>query len=198
MNATTQTMHEHHVHGTSAFRWIASSSVMEAIVAIAVIALSIVGLAGTSPLMMAAIATIIAGAAILLEGGVLEKAAMKASDSEFASAGAGFSASFIGAVAGIILGVLALMNVATLTLLSVAVLVFGVTFLLSGSSLSERSSFAAATDGFLLFGLSVSILGLLAVIGISPAPLVLVGLLLLGCASLIGGSLRGLRFPRRG
>lgn len=198
MNATTQTMHEHHVRGTSGFRWIASSSVMEAIVAIAIIALSIVGLAGINPLMMAAIATIIAGAAILLEGGVVEKAATMASDSAVASSSAGFSASFIGAVAGIILGVLALMNVATLTLLSVAVLVFGVTFLLSGSSLSERPSFAAATDGFLLFGLSVSILGLLAVIGISSAPLVLVGLLLLGAVSLIGGSLRSLRFAHRG
>src|SRR5579864_2537242 len=104
MNATTQTMQEHHVRGTSAFKWIASSSVMEAIVAIAIIALSIVGLAGVNPMMMAAIATIIAGAAILLEGGVVEKSAMMASDSNAAFANAGFSASFIGALAGIILG----------------------------------------------------------------------------------------------
>ncbi|HLH52388.1 MAG TPA: hypothetical protein VKY92_02040 [Verrucomicrobiae bacterium] len=187
MNATTQPISEHHVHSNS-FKWIASSSVMEAIVAIAIVALSIVGLAGVNSLLMAAIATIIAGAAVLLEGGVFSKELH--SNTAEAPARGGLSAAFLGALAGIILGVLALMNVAPITLLSVAVLVFGVTFLLS--SQSERSSFTGRMDGLMLLGLSVAILGLLAVIGISSIWLVLVGLLILGSASLIGGSIKSL------
>jgi hypothetical protein len=167
---------QHHP-ARSSFKWIASSSLMEAIVAIAVIALAIVGLAGVNPLMLAAIGTIIAGAAVLIEGGVFEK---------------GPNAEWLGAVSGIILGILALMNVTPMTLLSVAVLIFGVTFLLSASTSAERSR-SSQTDGFLLLGLSVSVMGLLAVIGISPATLVLVGLLVLGAATLFGGSIWRLR-----
>src|SRR5437764_8037100 len=112
MNTTTQTM-QHHSTRASAFKWVASGSVMAAIVAIAVIALSIVGLAGVYPLTMAAIATVIIGAAILIEGGTFEAA--RAGDS-----GAMFSTNAMGAVAGIVLGILALMGVASITLLSVA------------------------------------------------------------------------------
>lgn len=150
-----------------------------------------------NPLMMAAIATIIAGAAVLMEGGGFEMAAsavhLAGTEARPTGGNPGLSAVFLGAVTGIILGILALMNVAPLTLLSVAVLIFGVTFLLSGSSAVERSWFAGPTDGFLLLGLSVSVLGLLAVIGLSPATLVLVGLLILGAASLICGSVKGFR-----
>jgi hypothetical protein len=188
MNGTTQAMHHHSARNS--FKWIASSSVMEAIVAIAVIALAIVGLAGVNPLMMAAIATIIASAAILIEGGAFERAS---SESRRGIGPAAFNAEFLGAVSGIILGILALIDVAPMTLLSVAVLIFGVTFLLSASTSSDRSLFAGAPDGVVLLGLSVSILGLLAVIGLSAATLVLVGLLVLGAASLFGGSMKGFR-----
>ena len=190
MNGITQTMH-HPARG-SAFKWIASGSVMEAVVSVAIIALSIVGLAGVNPLMLAAVATILAGAAILIEGGAFQMAgALSHRGTESGQANAGMSASFLGALCGIILGILALMNVSPLTLLSIAVLTFGVTFLLSGMGPSDKASFAGPADGFLLLGLSVSILGLLAVIGLSPATLVLVGLLLLGAASLMSGSFKG-------
>lgn len=54
-------------------------------------------------------------------------------------------------------------------------------------------SFQGARDGHLLFGLSITILGLLAVIGLSPVTLVLVDPLLLGAAGLFGGSVKALR-----
>jgi hypothetical protein len=185
MNMTTQTM-EHHPTRATAFKWVASSSVMAAIVAIAVIALSIVGLARVYPPTMAAIATIIVGAAILIEGGVFEAA--RTGDS-----GAMFSAHTLGAIAGIVLGILALMGVASFTLLSVAVLVFGVTLFLSGSSMPERGFAVGPMDGQLLLGLSVLVMGLLAVIGVNSLTLVLVGLLLLGVAGLFGGSMRSFK-----
>jgi hypothetical protein len=196
MNGITQTMH-HPARG-SAFKWIASGSVMEAVVSVAIIALSIVGLAGVNPLMLAAIATILAGAAVLIEGGAFQMAgALTQRTTESGQANAGMSASFLGALCGIILGILALMNVSPLTLLSIAVLAFGVTFLLSGMGPNDKAGFAGPADGFLLLGLSVAILGLLAVIGLSPATLVLVGLLILGAASLISGSFKGFQAAHR-
>jgi hypothetical protein len=77
-------------------------------------------------------------------------------------------------------------------LLSVAILIFGVTFLLSGSA-SQHPLFAGRMDGHLFLGLSVVVLGLLAIIGISPVTLILVGLLVLGAASLFAGSSKGWR-----
>ena len=195
MNATTQTMHQHSPR-SSAFKWIASGSVMEALVAVAIIALSIIGLSGVDPLLMAAIATIIAGAVILIEGGAMELTAgagNASGDAQLAGLRSGLTAEVLGALAGIILGILALLNVSPMTLLSIAVLVFGATFLLSGLAPSERTWFAGPADGFVLLGLSVAVLGLLAVIGLSPATLVLVGLLVLGAASLLGGSVKSFR-----
>ena len=182
MNTTTQTMQHHPTRG-AAFKWVATGSVMAAIVAIAVVALSIVGLAGMYPAIMAAIATIVTAAAILIEGGAFEAA-------RTGNSGAIFLTDAMGAVAGIVLGILALMGVAPVTLLSVAVLIFGVTLFLSGSTMSERGWAAGPMDGQLLLGLSVLVLGLLAVIGVSSLTLVLVGLLILGVAALFAGSIR--------
>ena len=173
----------HHPGRTSAFRWIASASVMEAVVSIAIIALAIVGLAGDYPLTLAAIATIIAGAAVLIEGGVFEHGRL--------NEGTGMSAQMLGAIAGIILGVLALMGVASITLLAVAMLVFGVTFFLGSAMESSRAQ--GSMDGHLLIGLSVTVLGLLAVIGVVPITLVLVGLLVLGAMGLFAGAFKSMR-----
>ena len=95
-------------------------------------------------------------------------------------------------------GILALMGVASITLLSVALLVFGVTLFLSGSSMSERGFVAGPMDGQLLLGLSVLVLGLLAVIGVSSLSLVLVGLLILGVTGMFGGSMRSFKAMHSG
>jgi len=187
MNAT-ETMHSHRAHAMP--KWMASGTALEAIISIGIITLAIVGLAGVYPLTLAAIATIIAGAEVLLEGGVFQ--GMNGQSAEPGRTGLnGMSAELLGAIAGIILGILALMGVASATLLSIAILVFGVTFLLSGAMGSQ--SMQASRDGHVLMGLGITVLGLLAVIGLSPVTLVLVGLLLVGCAGLFGGSLQALR-----
>jgi len=71
---------------------------------------------------MAAIATIIAGAAMLLEGKTSGEAHLESGQPSVVSQ-AGLSADMLGAIAGIILGILALMGVAPMTLVAVAVLV---------------------------------------------------------------------------
>ena len=186
MNATTQTMHPHSFRG-SLVRWSSHTSVIEAVVAVAVIALAIVGLAGVYSVTLAAIATILTAAAILVEGGASEAASESAGESRLGYFNGSLSAEMLGALAGIILGVLALMGVTSITLLAVAVLVLGVTFLLSGAITGQSRFLRGAMDAHVFLGLSVSVLGLLAVIGISSLSLVLVGLLVLGVAGLFAG-----------
>jgi hypothetical protein len=189
MNTTTQTMQ--HPDRVTAFKWIVSGSAMAATVAIAIIALSIVGLAGVFSPTMAAIATIVAGAALLLEGGAFEATGTRLE--EGACLAGGWSAEALGALAGIVLGILALLGVESITLLSVAVLTFGATLFLSGWMMSARGWVSGPMDGQLLLGLSITILGLLAVIGISSLTLLLVGLLIFGAAGLFGGFARGFK-----
>lgn len=167
-------------------RTIEGGAIMESIGAVATIALAIVGLAGVLSPTMAAIATIVLGAAIWIEGG-----AFAASQSEAASPGGGLAralgwseglaAEFLGGLAGIVLGILALLGFAPLTLLSVAALVFGATFLLSGVATLGSSNQA-------LMGLSALVLGLLAVVGIDPLVLVLAALACLGASALLHGA----------
>src|SRR5690348_13301737 len=71
MNATTTTDTVHPIQGSITSSVARSGSLMEAIGAIATVALAIVGLAGVFSVTMASIATIVIGAAILIEGASL-------------------------------------------------------------------------------------------------------------------------------
>ncbi len=145
-------------------------SVLEASGGIATIALSIVGLAGIFRPTMAAIATIVLGASILSESGV-NLAGFGRNWALPTGEEAGQKA--IGAAAGIVLGILALIGLAPTTLLAVAVIVYGGTFFVSRQVLA---------------GIAGVVLGILAVVGLDPWTLVLVGLLSLGAWTLLGGS----------
>jgi hypothetical protein len=156
---------------------------------------------------MAAIATIVIGAAILLEGGAFGAGSFASrTATEAAAFEGGVSTMFLGGVAGIVLGILALLGIAQMTLLSVAVLVFGATFLLSGPSVSSavyegaaqgttavREVGSAGAGGHVLVGLAAIVLGILALIGISQLTLILVALLTLGAGALFSGSAVGAR-----
>jgi hypothetical protein len=174
---------------SSASKWVAGGSMMEAVGAIATIALAIVGLAGVFSATMAAIATIVIGAAFLLESGSFSAAQLSSRSGEFEGASGGTSAAFLGGVAGIVLGILALLGIASITLLSVAAIVYGATFLLSG--VGQSGNLAAAAGGHTLVGLGAAVLGILAVVGLSPLVLVLVALLSLGAGALFSGSAQG-------
>ncbi len=194
MNTTSETIRHTSLRPT-AFKWAAGGSTMEAFGAIAGIALAIVGLAGVFSSTMAAIATIVLGAAILLEGGsfgateVAETGTTETSVSR--STSGGMSADFLGGLAGIVLGILALLGVSPMTLLSVALLGFGASFLFSSTAAAQVNP--ASAGGAVLIGLAGLVLGILAVVGIDPLTLVLVGLLALGVHALFSGSSLGLR-----
>ncbi len=184
-----------HMREETGLKVMAGGSAMEAIGALAAIALSIVGLAGVLSNTMAAICTIIVGAAILIEGGAFGAArwAMATAEGTSSVAGGGVSAEFLAGVAGIVLGILALLGVSAPTLLSVAVLGFGASFLVSGMVSFQSNWFASVSPAHVFVGLAATVLGILAVIGLDQMVLVLVGLLCLGAGSLFRGSAQGVK-----
>lgn len=210
---TTET---HTVHGhlsESLLSGIAAGSVTEGIGAIGAMILAIIGLAGILPSAMASIATIVIGTVILMEGGLAGVAgrwlsAQSATEKHSLALGGGVTAEFFGGLAGIILGILGLFQAMPETLLAVAVLVFGAALLLGGGSIlrlnrwlqlqnqvaaQDMSQTLAATNlgGFVLIGLATVVLGILAVIGLVPMTLILVGLLSLGASALFSGRAAG-------
>jgi len=188
-------------------------SSVESLAGIGAVTLAILGLAGVLPFVFAAVATIVVGGALMLEGLALAAAyAAEARETQALDArdegivGGGLSVQTLGGAAGIALGILGLVNIAPWTLLSVAQLVFGGVLLLSGPMRAEmvnqhaftadavRSSATAqavkASSGAMsMAGLAALALGILAILKVGPvATLVLVALLVTGGANLLGGS----------
>ena len=187
MNATTVEAGRQPAQEGVATKAKAGGAILEGIGGIAVIALAIVGLVGVLSLEMAAIATIVLGAAVLVEGGSFAASHREMWSTKwgyFARAAEwsqGLSAEFLGAVAGIVLGILALLGSSPVTLLSVAAIVYGGTFAFSGMGGSGVGNRAA-------IGLAGLVLGILAVCGLASLPLVLVALICLGAATLFTGA----------
>ena len=184
----------------------ASRSAAEAIGAIATVILAVIGLAGVLPYLLASIGTVLVGAGILVEGWAAGSSYRQASSANLAAPASGangaLTAEFLGGIAGIVLGILALFRMAPDTLLATALLVYGATLLLSSVGTAQAAwrsgAFAqpampsvtarpmpAAHSGHILVGLGAVVLGILAVIGLAPVTLVLVGLLSLAAAMLL-------------
>jgi hypothetical protein len=115
--------------------------VVDAIGGIATVILAIVALSGVSQSMLGGIATIVFGAALLIQGGTMlteytkltAPPGMAGTVEEF-TGGGGLSALFLVGAAGIVLGVLALIGISSQTLTAVAVIGFGSALLLSSNS----------------------------------------------------------------
>jgi hypothetical protein len=185
----------------------------DAIGGIAAAVIAIVGLTGFHPEMMAAISAIVFGAALLIEGGTLlsEYAVVMPAmgmNPEVVS-DSGISAMFLVGAGGIVLGILALLGIATVPLTAIAVIAFGAALVLSSSAvrqlfvlqsaarrMSSRSGsemlageMASGSSGVqLLSGLTGIVLGILAVSGVRPAVLTLAALLVLGVTFILTGS----------
>jgi hypothetical protein len=192
MNGTVQNAHAPAHEWT--FTKLAGGSITEAIGAIGTVVLAIVGLAGLDPRLLASIATIVFGAAMLTQGVAYQGAYEMAGRS---------STAFFAGVAGIVLGILALFNTAAQTLLPAALIVFGASILLAsfgspsvrsvvgGGSASTFAGVSSWSGGELMVGVAAVTLGILAVIGLSSMVLTLVGLLALGVALLFRGFAAG-------
>jgi hypothetical protein len=187
----------------------------DAIGGIATIVLAILALAGVEPTTVLPIAIIVFGAALLVQGGTLVSE-YESIMSPVAGTGAvpeqfnlgGLSVLFLVGVAGIVLGILALLGIAPETLTAISVIAFGTGLLLSSNSVrhlsmlqtsrsdtpeagaellaGEMASGSASMQ--MLAGLAAIVLGILAVAGIKPGILMLAALIVLGSAVILTGS----------
>jgi hypothetical protein len=195
MNASEQT-HPLHRFLPEA---LTGSSVTEGIGALSTIVLAILGLAGIFTNIVASVATIVIGAVFLADS-MLAKAAISTLNERAgrSESGSGMSAGFYAGVAGIVLGILSFFHSAPV-FVAVALLVYGSALLLSGGTLARinwllanpegaESAAPAGSSGSVFMGLAVTVLGILAVIGLVPMTLALVGLLCLGAGAFFNGA----------
>ncbi len=183
----------------------------DAIGGVATIILAIIGLAGLAGDHMAAIAVIVFGAALLMQGGAMlsdyAHIAFPAGSVEHFGGGT-LSSLFLVGAAGIVLGVLALLGIAAPTLVSISIIAFGAALLMSANSVrnlyvlksssaeaprtgseilaSEMASGSAGVQA--LAGLTAIVLGVLAVVGLQQMVLALSALVVLGASIVLTGS----------
>ncbi len=190
---------------------------VDAIGGIATVVLAIIALSGIHQPTLAAIAIIVFGAALLIQGGTMLTEYTKLMFPAGAvqvqeGAGGGLPALFLVGASGIVLGVLALLGIASGILISCAVIAFGAALLVSSNSVwhlyrakqssqqmltgrtlsggeilaGEMASGSAAVQ--CISGVAAIVLGILAVSGIYTEVLTLVALLVMGATVLLSGS----------
>ena len=202
------------------FDMVTVAPLSETVGAIAIIVLSIIGLAGTAPAVMLSIATIVIGAAILMQGAntASEYAELFAVEgaglSRPGAVGGGITLEFLAGGAGVVLGILALLTPATGVLSAAALIVFGSTLLLSAGATARaseiqteaaslsvsarallRQTAGVASGAQIMIGITAIVLGILALVGLHEGILILVGQLAIGAALLMvsaGNSVAGL------
>lgn len=197
-------------------RLAATGTTAEALGGVSAIVLGILGLAGLVPIYLGAIAVIAVGVSLLFQGGavtarlvdLLEQVGGGELDVE--ELGGGLTAELVGGATGVVLGTLALLDLAPAVLVPVAIIAFGAALLLSGGGVRRMGTVATRTDvsdevrvitqqitrkvraeaigAQVLIGLGVVVLGILALVGFDPATLSLVALIALGAGILMSGT----------
>jgi hypothetical protein len=186
---------------------------IEGLLGIATIVLAILGLANILRGFLTPVAVIVFGVALLMQGSAL---ATRLSHLIFSAERGRFDASHIGGgvtvqllsgLAGIVLGILALIGIYPVTLMSAAILTFGGSLLLGSGAAARLNSLAftevtensmaraVAFEGFsaaaglqMLIGVGVIVLGVLALVHIHVWTLNLVALLGLGFSGVLAGT----------
>lgn len=186
----------------------------EAVAALAVIALSILGLIDVVPTVMLGVTTIVVGAGLLLQGTKMAAEYSRILDDETLAGrtqaiGGGITLEFLAGGSGIVLGILSLYSHAA-QLAPAALIVFGGTLLLGGGVAARiglpvsttvgadspgvdavtmiiRQSASAAAGAQVLIGVAAVVLGILALAVAHAQTLNLVGLLAVGAGLLMTG-----------
>ncbi len=162
---------------------------LAALLGLVSVVLAIVGLVNVAPFYMAGISAVALGVAWLLAGGFSREWFTSPREHFFYEGEGAMSTEVMAGVAGIVLGILALMGVVPGILLPVAVLAFGISlFMSSWVSATQFSGIKCLT------GLSGIVLGILALTVASPLALILVGFLTLGFGTLFSGSMMSSRY----
>jgi hypothetical protein len=181
--------------------------------ALALIVLSILALAGIYQLLLVSIAVIVAGVVLAADSAALSSqiaAALAAKAGHHIDAGelpSGLNAGVVGGITGLVLGILAILNVAPHTLVAVAAIVFGAAVLfdfaarsharalrMTTSETPEQSArlalatVSSTSTAALFTGAGLVTLGILALAGITSGVLVAVALLGLGAYVLLEGA----------
>ena len=180
-----------------------------AVLAVCAGGLAIAGLAGLVPVLMAAIATIALGAVLVFEGRAFaartpERLPPSEAEGRWRLIRGTTVTEAIAGFAGTMLGVLALLSVAPMSLIPIALIVFGVGILMEGGSMGLVPRWRYAEEGKdkrerereddepsvplrassvgidMIAGITGIGLGILALIGIIPVTLVLVSLFVFG------------------
>jgi uncharacterized membrane protein HdeD (DUF308 family) len=192
---------------------LAGGSITEALCGAATVVLAIIGLAGTSvpPGDVASVAAIVFGVALMAQGAavasrfnqLLRETAPHDWDAR-SELGSGVGAELVGGAAGIVLGILGLIGLGQPVLIPIAVIVFGGALLLGSGAAAELSSLrvpsahehfanvarqasSAASGTQVLVGLGAIVLGILALLGVSPVMTTMVALLVLGASVVLTG-----------
>jgi len=188
-------------------------SIAQSLGGLAAIVLAIVGLVHIVPHYMVAIACLTIGAGLIFQGGNISMeyssllSKMSQGRLESATVGGGISLEVLAGVAGIVLGVLALVTVSPAVLLPVAVIVFGAALIVSSGDVSRlnslkleysgaddmlqrlaRESLSVGSGTQIFIGLGSVVLGILGLIGYDWAVLTLVAFLAIGIAVLVSGT----------
>lgn len=181
---------------------------------VAVVILTIFGLVHVFPEPLAGIATIVFGVALLYKGSVISteysKLLAHLSDTGLGKfeLGGGVTAEITMGIAGIVLGILAILHFVPDTLIAVAVITFGAGSIIGSGVISRlnalkieglstvnpthlrhlHSMVSGAVGAQILAGIAAVILGILSLLGYAPLTLNLVALLVLGADSILSGS----------
>jgi hypothetical protein len=209
MDVAVETITPAQFHG-QAKQWENTTLTTELLLACGAVVVSILGLAGVFRNDLGAIAVIGLGVMwlfqganvtlryteLLYEAGVTNKV-------HAAEVSRGITGELLAGVAGIVLGILALLGIVPMTLMSVAVIIYGGTLLLtSGESVwltpfgkenevvrqLMHSMSLAAAGAQVLVGLAAVVLGILGLVGIMPITMILVALLATGASMLLHSS----------
>ena len=192
-----------------------SASASEAVAGIVAIVLTILGLAHVSPTFLAAVATIAVGVALISHGGMVAteyaSLVMRPDETRPAVADLGGSAAWslelLAGAAGIVLGILALLQVASMDLVAIAAIAYGGALVFSSGSSAQldlvrlsmtglgqpaqrlaASVLSASVAMQAVAGLGAVVLGILALAGFSSMIMVLIALLTLGAFIFMNGS----------
>jgi hypothetical protein len=197
---------------------ISTGSMAEILGGVAAIVLSIVGLAQTASIFMMSVVTILLGVTMLFEGAGIAAdytrtlAKARPGVMPTGEAGGGMTTEILAGIAGIALGILALLGLFPTTLVPAAIIVFGAAMIFNTSAISElnelkaevetagegevsrraaRGPISAAISSDTMIGVAAVVLGILAVVNVAPVTLSLVALLSLGAAELLIGTAVG-------
>lgn len=191
-------------------QWETTTLKTEVLLACGAVVLSILGLAGIFPNDLAAITVIALGVVLGCQGTnvvlrytELLYEAGATPNPRAMEVGRGITAEFLGGLAGVVLGILALLRIAPMTLMSAAVITYGGTLLLTSSEsvlltlpgkedeiLHQlmHSMGRASASAQVLTGLGALALGILGLVGIAPTIMILVALQATGTSMLLRSS----------